>query len=54
MAAFALASEVHELLQNSEVAQTNTASAKESAEVSKELSAQARPLNSLISRFRIS
>lgn len=37
----------------SEVVQTNTASAKESAEVSKELSAQARTLNSLISRFRI-
>lgn len=37
----------------SEVVQTNTTAAKESADVSKELSAQARTLNSLISRFRI-
>ncbi len=37
----------------SEVVQTNSAAAEESAEVSKELSNQARMLNSLISRFRI-
>ena len=35
------------------VVQTNSAAAEESAEVSKELSNQARMLNSLISRFRI-
>lgn len=37
----------------SQVVQTNTASAKESANVSKELSDQAHTLNSLLSRFRI-
>lgn len=37
----------------SQVVQTNTASAKESASVSKELSNQARTLNNLLSRFRI-
>lgn len=38
----------------SHVVQTNAASAEESAAVSKELSGQARALNQLISRFRIS
>ena len=38
----------------SAVVQTNSASAEKSASVSKELSSQARTLNSLISRFRIS
>ncbi len=38
----------------SKVVQTNSAVAKESAEVSSELSDQARKLNSLISQFRIS
>lgn len=38
----------------SQVVQTNAASAEESAAVSKELSGQARALNQLISRFRIS
>lgn len=37
----------------SEVVQTNTTSAKESADISKELSKEARTLNSLINRFRI-
>ena len=37
----------------SEVVQTNSASAAESAAVSKELSNQARMLNSLISRFHM-
>ncbi len=37
----------------SEVVQTNSAAAEESAAVSKELSNQARMLNNLISRFRI-
>ena len=37
----------------SEVGQTNTSAAKESAAVSKELSHQARTLNSLIRQFRI-
>ena len=38
----------------SHVVQTNAASAEDSAAVSKELSGQARALNQLISRFRIS
>lgn len=37
----------------SRVVQTNSAAAEKSASVSKELSQQARTLNSLISRFRI-
>ena len=37
----------------STVVQTNSAAAEKSASISKELSAQARTLNSLISRFRI-
>ena len=37
----------------SQVVQTNAASAKESAVVSKELSDQARALNGLLGRFRI-
>ncbi len=36
-----------------EVVQSNSAAAEKSAEVSKELSGQARTLNQLISRFRI-
>ena len=38
----------------SRVVQTNSVAAEDSASVSKELSGQARTLNSLISRFRIS
>ena len=37
----------------SEVVQTNSATSEESAEVSKELSNQAKTLNNLISRFQI-
>ncbi len=37
----------------SQVVQTNTVSAKESAKVSKELSEQANSLNSLLNRFRV-
>ena len=37
----------------SEVVQANSSAAEESAQVSKELSGQARTLNGLLSRFRI-
>ena len=43
----------HGIKEISQVVQTNTASAKESAKVSKELSEQAHTLNNLLNRFHI-
>jgi len=48
-----IASVENSIKEVSRVTQANSAAAQESAEISKELSNQARTLNQLIGRFRI-